>query len=194
MAAGHARAEQAQAGVAAAVERGRAGRRPLRRVHAGASRGSGCACACACAAAGAGRCAAEAAGGGAGSVRAAAERRRRRGERGGTRPGRDGVDRRRGGAQVQRHERLVDGVRHVEEMVDELVRAVEEDPARLQQRLPGMAGRFDEEREQVAEDVRQRQRRRQRRDEERPAARRSEAADGQNPSVKALHAAEVPTR
>ena len=120
--------------------------------------------------------AAEAAGGGAGSVRAAAERRRRRGERGGTRPGRDGVDRRRGGAQVQRHERLVDGVRHVEEMVDELVRAVEEDPARLQQRLPGMAGRFDEEREQVAEDVRQRQRRRQRRDEERPAARRSEAA------------------
>ena len=62
-------------------------------------------------------------------------------------PSCDGVDRRRGGAQVQRHVRLVDGVRHVEELVEELVWAVEEDPALLQQRLAGMPGRFDVERE-----------------------------------------------
>ena len=63
-------------------------------------------------------------------------------------PSCDGVDRRRGGAQVQRHVRLVDGVRHVEEVVEELGWAVEEDPALLQQRLlplketPYMGGRL----------------------------------------------------
>ena len=64
----------------------------------------------------------------------------------------------------KQHQRLVDA--SVRQMA-ELVRVVEEDPARLEQRLAGVAGRFVQETKKVTADVRRRRQQQQRQGEER---------------------------